>query len=167
VCSIHLSAILKVPLIPAAVFCARVGFELGGVSGTRSPSFRGFLVFLFIGAALLGGLAVSLLVEAATGHGSFAGNILITGLGLMLLAVSAVVLIFGTILGLYIGDRHTLVQKTPTTRCDTPCSNRGGIGILGVTTERQRYTYRIGAALASAVSAGRRIDPDTARFLME
>jgi hypothetical protein len=38
---------------------------------------------------------VSLLVEAATGHGSFTGNILIMGLGLMLLILSAVVLIVG------------------------------------------------------------------------
>ena len=64
---------------------------------SRSRFFRGFLVLVFIGAALFGCLAVSLLVEAATGHGSFAGNILIMGLGLMLLGVSAAVLIVGII----------------------------------------------------------------------
>jgi hypothetical protein len=65
-------------------------------SVSRSRFFRGSLVFLFIGAVLVGGLAVSLLVEAASGHGSFAGNILIMGLGLMLLVLSAVGLIVGT-----------------------------------------------------------------------
>jgi protein-S-isoprenylcysteine O-methyltransferase Ste14 len=50
---------------------------------------------VFIGVALLGCFAVSLLVEAATGHGSSAGNILMMGLGLMLLVLSAIVLIFG------------------------------------------------------------------------
>jgi len=46
---------------------------------------------------LVGGLAVSLLVEAATGDESFAGSIFITGLGLTLLALSAVVLIVGIV----------------------------------------------------------------------
>jgi hypothetical protein len=64
-------------------------------SVSRSRFFRGFLVFLSIGAVLVAGLAVSLMVEAATGHGSFASNILIMGLGLMLLVVSAVLLIVG------------------------------------------------------------------------
>ncbi len=66
-------------------------------SVSRSRFFRGFLVFVFIGAVLVGGLAVSLLVEAAIGRGSFAGSILITGLGLILLALSAVVLIVGIV----------------------------------------------------------------------
>jgi hypothetical protein len=48
---------------------------------TRSRFFRGFLGFTFIGAALFGCLAVRLFVEAANGHGSFAGNILFMGLG--------------------------------------------------------------------------------------
>jgi hypothetical protein len=64
-------------------------------SVARSRFFRGFLIILFQGAALFGCFAVSLLVEAATGHGSRGGNILILGLGLMLLVLSAVVLIVG------------------------------------------------------------------------
>jgi uncharacterized membrane protein YobD (UPF0266 family) len=64
-------------------------------SVTRPRFSRGFLIFLCIDAALFGCLAVSLLVEAATGHGSFAGNILLTGLGLLLLVLSAVIFIFG------------------------------------------------------------------------
>jgi len=64
-------------------------------SVSRSRFFRGFLVFLFIGAALLAGLAVSMLVEAATGHGSLAGDILMMGLALMLLVLSAVLIILG------------------------------------------------------------------------
>jgi len=62
---------------------------------SRSRFFRGFLVFVFHRRALSGCLAVSLLVEAATGHGSFVGNIVMMGLGLMLLVLSAIVLIFG------------------------------------------------------------------------
>jgi uncharacterized membrane protein YobD (UPF0266 family) len=50
---------------------------------------------VIIDAALFATLAVSLLVGAATGHGSFAGSILISGLGLMLLVVSAVVFVVG------------------------------------------------------------------------
>jgi len=38
---------------------------------------------------------VSLLVEAATAHGSPTGAILMMGLGLMLLVLSAVLIIFG------------------------------------------------------------------------
>ena len=64
---------------------------------SRSRFFRGLLVFLFLGPALFGCLAVRLLVEAATGHGSLAGNILIMGRGLMLPVLSAIVLIFGII----------------------------------------------------------------------
>jgi hypothetical protein len=64
-------------------------------SVSRSRLFRGFLIFVIVDAALFAALAVSLLVGGATGDGSFAGNILITGLGLMLLVVSAVVLIVG------------------------------------------------------------------------
>jgi predicted membrane channel-forming protein YqfA (hemolysin III family) len=64
---------------------------------SRSRFFRGFLVFVFLGAALFGCLAVRVLVEAATGHGSFGGNILLMGLGLMLLVVSAVAFIVGII----------------------------------------------------------------------
>lgn len=66
-------------------------------SVSRSRFFRGLLVFVFVGAVLVGGFAVSLLVEAVTGHGSFAGNILTGGLGLMLLVLSAVVLVVGII----------------------------------------------------------------------
>jgi hypothetical protein len=66
-------------------------------SVSRSRFFRGLLVILFIGAVPIGGLAVSLLVEAATGHGSVASNILIMGFGLMLLFGSAVLLIVGII----------------------------------------------------------------------
>jgi len=40
---------------------------------------------------------------------------------------------------------------TRITRRDPPCLNHGGIGTLGLTTERQRGTHRIGAALASVV----------------
>ncbi len=66
-------------------------------SVSRTRILRGLLVCLFIGAGCIGWLAVSLLFEAATGHGSPAGDILIVGLGLLLLLVSAVVLIFGII----------------------------------------------------------------------
>ena len=64
---------------------------------SRSRFFRGFLVLVFLGAALFGCLAVRLLVEAATGHGSFGGNILLMGLGLMLLVLSSAVLIVGIV----------------------------------------------------------------------
>jgi len=50
---------------------------------------------------------VSLLVEAATAHGSPTGAILMMGLGLMLLVLSAVLIIFG----FCIGDCHSLVQR--------------------------------------------------------
>lgn len=103
---------------------------------------------------------VSLLVEAATAHGSAAGAIPMMGLGLMLLVLSAVHII----LGFCIGDCHSLVQKTRTTRCYPPCSNQGGMRILGVTTERQRYTYRIGAALASVVPGSRHQFPARRKF---
>ena len=60
-------------------------------SSVRSRFLRGLIVFLFGGAALLvGWLAVSLLVEVATGNGSSAGNILRIGLSIFLFAVSAV-----------------------------------------------------------------------------
>jgi hypothetical protein len=58
---------------------------------SRSRHFRGLIVFLFGGAALLVvWLAVSLLVEVVTGHGSSAGNILRIGLSIFLFAVSAI-----------------------------------------------------------------------------
>jgi hypothetical protein len=57
----------------------------------RSQHFRGLIVFLFGGAAVLvAWLAVSLLVEVVTGHGSSAGNILRIGLSILLFAVSAI-----------------------------------------------------------------------------
>jgi hypothetical protein len=58
---------------------------------SRSRHARGLIVFLFGGAALLFvWLAVSLLVEVVTGHGSSAGNILRIGLSIFLFAVSAI-----------------------------------------------------------------------------
>ena len=64
----------------------------------HSRFFRGFIVFLFAGTALfVGWLALSLFVEAVTGHGSSAGNILRIGLGLMLLVSLPAVLTFGII----------------------------------------------------------------------
>ena len=57
----------------------------------RSRYFRGLIVFLFGGAALLVvWLAVSLLIEVVAGHGSSAGNILRIGLSIFLFAVSAI-----------------------------------------------------------------------------
>jgi hypothetical protein len=74
----------------------------------HSRFFRGFIVFLFAGVAfLVGGLAVSLLVEAVTGHGSAGGNIFSIVLGLILLILSPVVLI----LGIIIATGHGLVDK--------------------------------------------------------
>ena len=60
----------------------------------RSRFFRGFLAFLFIGAALfVGWLAVSLLVGALAAPGITAANILLTGLGVVLLGLSVSVLL--------------------------------------------------------------------------
>jgi hypothetical protein len=68
------------------------------ISVSRSRFFRGFLASLLIGAALLlGGLGVSLLVEAATGHGSSEGNLIRIAVGLMLLVSSPVFFIVGII----------------------------------------------------------------------
>ena|SRR5437899_666744 len=46
-------------------------------SVSRTRFFRGLLVYQFVGAGCFEWLAVSLWVEAATGHGSPAGDILI------------------------------------------------------------------------------------------
>jgi len=60
-------------------------------SVSRSRHFRGLIVFLFGGTALLVvWLAVSLLFEVVTGHGSSAGNILRIGISIFLFAVSAI-----------------------------------------------------------------------------
>jgi hypothetical protein len=68
-------------------------------------------------------------------------------------------------LGLSIGDCHSLGQKTPTSKCDPPCYDQGGIGLLGVTMERQRCTHRIGATLASVVPGSRHQVPARREFL--
>jgi hypothetical protein len=68
------------------------------VSFSRPRFFRGLLALLSIGAALcVGWVAVSLLVEVVTGHGSPGGKILSTALGLSLLTLSSVFLFVGVI----------------------------------------------------------------------
>jgi hypothetical protein len=65
---------------------------------SRSRFFRGLLALLFIGATLcVGWVAVSLLIEVVTGHGSPEGKILSTALGLSLLTLSSVFLFVGII----------------------------------------------------------------------
>jgi predicted membrane channel-forming protein YqfA (hemolysin III family) len=60
--------------------------------------FRGFVVFVFAGAALLvGWYGLSLLVESFNGHGSPGGNILLFALGLILLVLSAVAFLVGVV----------------------------------------------------------------------
>ena len=60
--------------------------------------FRGSVVFMFAGAALLvGWYGLSLLVESFDGHGSPAGNVLLFALGLILLVLSAVTFIVGVV----------------------------------------------------------------------
>jgi hypothetical protein len=64
----------------------------------RSRYVRGLVVFLSGGAALLVvWLAVSLLIEVMTGHGSSAGNILRIGLSIFLFAVSAILFIIAAL----------------------------------------------------------------------
>jgi hypothetical protein len=76
------------------------GHEIGGsvASVFNSRFFRGFIVFLFAGAALLvAGYGVLLLVEALNGRGSVGGNVLLFALGLILLVLSPAAFIFGIV----------------------------------------------------------------------
>ena len=67
-------------------------------SASRSRIFRGLIVFLFAGAALLVGYyGVLLLVQAFNGHGSPGGNALLFVLGLILLALSPAAFIVGIV----------------------------------------------------------------------
>jgi hypothetical protein len=78
----------------------------------RTRFFQGLIVFMFTGAAfLVGRLGVSLLVGAATSHGSRGGNILSIGLGLILLLLSPVAFIVGIVYlilsGPSLGDKNS------------------------------------------------------------
>jgi len=64
----------------------------------RSRYVRGLIVFLCACAALLvGGLAVSLLVESTRGHGSSSGNVILFLGGFFLLVLSPAVFILGIV----------------------------------------------------------------------
>jgi hypothetical protein len=64
----------------------------------RSRFFRGLIVCIFAGTAILVGYyGVSLLVEAFNGHGSPGGNALLFVLGLILLVLSPVAFIVGIV----------------------------------------------------------------------
>jgi hypothetical protein len=61
---------------------------------SRFRFFRGFVVFMFAGAALLvGWYGLSLLVESFNGHGSPGGNVFLFALGLILLVLPPVAFI--------------------------------------------------------------------------
>ena len=84
----HHSMILKTFLIPLVIFGAQMASLSEGAMASvfHSRFFRRFVVFLCAGAALfVASFAVSMLVGAATGHGSRGGNVLSIGLGLILL----------------------------------------------------------------------------------
>jgi hypothetical protein len=67
-------------------------------SVSHSRFFRESLALLSTGIGLLGEcLGLLFLVGAVTGHGSTEGNILVTTLGLSLLAVSSAFLVVGTV----------------------------------------------------------------------
>jgi hypothetical protein len=67
-------------------------------SASRSRIFRGLIVFIFAGAALLiGYYGVLLLVQAFNGHGSPGGTALLFVLGLILLTLSPAVFIVGIV----------------------------------------------------------------------
>jgi len=64
----------------------------------RSRYFRGFIVFLYAGAALIvAGLGLSLLFGAARGHGTASGNVLLFVTGFLLLILSPAVFILGIV----------------------------------------------------------------------
>jgi hypothetical protein len=64
----------------------------------RSGFFRGLIVCIFAGAAILVGYyGVSLLVEAFNAHGSPGGNALLFALALILLALSPVAFIVAVV----------------------------------------------------------------------
>jgi len=63
-------------------------------SVSRFRFFRGFVVSVFAGAALLvGWYGLSLLTESFNGHGSPGGNVLLFALGMILLVLSPVSLL--------------------------------------------------------------------------
>jgi len=67
-------------------------------SVSRSRVFRGFIVLVLSGAALLGGYSgLSLIAEAFDRHGSVGGNAIFFAVGLVLLGLSPVALIVGVV----------------------------------------------------------------------
>ena len=64
---------------------------------SRTGLYRAAALSAFLGGACFGFYGVSLLVNLDWEHGSSAGNILVGGLGVLLLLVAPVLLTFGVI----------------------------------------------------------------------